>query len=95
VIDYDHAIKLRDQLAAFTAPGTVFTFVKDLTFLGERWADRRPGIHFVVIGLSESGYTFSAANTSTGRTDDLMAESWVFNAARIVGRLPSVATDRR
>jgi hypothetical protein len=75
----------REQLAAFTTPGTVFTFVEDLTALGARWANRVPGVHFMVIGLSESGYTFSALNTSTGHMDDLMAEAWVFNAARIVG----------
>lgn len=67
-------------------PGTVYTFVKNMTFLDCRWASRTPGTHFVVVGMSESGYTFGSINTRTGRRDDTMAESWVFEAMRIVGR---------
>lgn len=49
--------------------GTVLTFTRDLTFLGPRWSDRAVGTHFVIGGFSESGYTFSALNTRTGRRD--------------------------
>ena len=64
--------------------GTVFTFTKDLTFLGARWANRSMGTHFVVGGISESGCTFSSLNTRTGRRDDMMAEGWVFENMRII-----------
>jgi hypothetical protein len=68
--------------------GTVVMFTRDLTFLGPRWDTRAMGTHFVIGGLSESGYTFSALNTRTGRMDDMMAETWVFEALRVVGRIP-------
>jgi hypothetical protein len=70
--------------AADLTAGTVFTFVKDLTFLNPRWSERSVGTHFVVGGLSESGYTFSSLNTRTGKRDDMMAESWVFEHMRII-----------
>jgi len=69
-------------------PGTVLVFTRDLTFLGPRWTQRTPGTHFVVLGRSESGYTFGALNTRTGRRDDLMAESWVLENMRVIGRIP-------
>jgi hypothetical protein len=69
------------------AAGTVFTFTKDLTFINTRWASRKAGAHFVLGTLSESGYTFSAYNTLTGRWDDMMAESWIFEATRVIGVL--------
>lgn len=74
--------------AADLTPGTVITFTEDLTFLGPRWAQRTPGTHFFVFGLSESGYTFAALNTRTGRPDDIMAEDWVFKALRIIPAMP-------
>lgn len=71
---------------AALAPGTVFTFTRDLSaILGPRWTNRIPGTHFVVTGgLSESGYTFSCFNTRTQRHDDMMAESWVYAMLRII-----------
>jgi hypothetical protein len=72
--------------------GTVFTFTKDLTFINSRWTERTVGTHFVVGGLSESGYTFSAFNTRTGRRDDMMAEGYVFEAMRIIAG-PAAAPD--
>lgn len=64
--------------------GTVFTFTEDLTFISSRWTERTPGTHFVVGGLSESGATFSALNTRTGRWDDLMVDCWAYRAVRII-----------
>lgn len=72
--------------AADLTTGTVFTFTRDMTNLNSRWINRTPGTHFVVGCVSESGYTFSALNTRTGRRDDMMAENWVFAAMRIIGR---------
>jgi hypothetical protein len=70
-------------------PGTVVTFTRDLSATqGPRWAHRIPGTHFVVGSLSESGYTFSAYNTRTGRMDDVMAETWIFDMLRVIGRIP-------
>jgi hypothetical protein len=69
--------------------GTVFVFTEDLTYLTPRWASRRPGVHFIVGGLSDSGYTFSAYNTATGRRDDIMAEPWVFKRTRVIGTIPA------
>lgn len=66
------------------AEGTVFTFTRDLTGLGPRWTNRTVGTHFIVGGLSESGYTFSAYNTRIQRWDHIMAETWIFEAMRII-----------
>lgn len=74
-------------------PGTVVTFTHDHSaILGPRWVDRKLGTHFVIGSLSESGYTFSAFNTRTGRRDDIMAETWIFEILRVVGR-PAAAED--
>ncbi len=70
-------------------PGTVLTFTRDLTFLEGRWSDRRPGIHYVVNGMTASGYMFDVLNTATGRRDALMAEYWVLESMRVVGRVPA------
>lgn len=65
--------------------GTVFTFAEDPGFMGAFMASRRPGVHFIVGRLSESGYTFSAYNTTTQRWEDMMAEGWVFESTRVIG----------
>ncbi len=71
------------------AYGTVVTFTRDLTFMGPRWTERKVGTHFIIGALSESGYTFSAYNTRMGRWDDMMAESWLFEYMRVIGRIPT------
>lgn len=62
----------------------VFTFTRDLTFLGGRWASRVPGVHFVVHGLSSSGWCLDVTNTATGRRDGIMLGS-LEGSVRVVG----------
>lgn len=67
----------------------VFTFTRDLTHLGGQFRNFRPGVHFIVGELSESGYTFSAFDTSRQRWTDFMAEGWVFEETRVIGVIPA------
>lgn len=68
--------------------GTVLMLADDLRFLGPNWAHRAPGTHFIVGGITGSGYMFSALNTMTGRIEHFMAERWVMDSMRVIGRIP-------
>lgn len=70
-------------------PGTVVTFVDDLTFLGPLWTTRIPGAHLIITGYSASGYCLLVHNTYTGRATQLMAEPWLIKHLRVIGRTPA------
>lgn len=73
-------------------PGTVVTFVDDMTFLGPQWTTRGiPGVHLIITGYSDSGFCMLVFNTYTGRPTQLMAEDWVIKHLRVIGRIPAEA----
>jgi hypothetical protein len=71
--------------------GTVFTFTKDMsaTFPGR---NRRPGVHFLYIGVSGSGYCFDAWDTQRQCRETFMNEDWLVRYLRVLGNITTVPT---
>jgi hypothetical protein len=70
--------------SSILTPGTVFTFTADLTRINVRWAKRVMGAHFIVTGLSSSGYCVEVLNTMTGRSDGITIEDWWMRKTRVI-----------
>jgi hypothetical protein len=73
---------------ALMMPGVIYTFTKDLGFLGEFWADRKPGQHFVVTETGPDAQTIGSRNLITGRRSGLMLDDAWLNFVRIMGFMP-------
>lgn len=66
-----------------TQPGAVWTFARDLSFMGEAWRYRRPGTHYTTRELTDSG-VLVADNQATGRTEYLRGEAWLLRDVRVI-----------
>lgn len=82
---------VQDLGPAAVLDGKIFTFIRDLSATLPNHPDYRPGVHFIWLELSASGYCFTAWNTHTQRREVFMNESWLVALIRVIG--PSATTE--
>ncbi len=79
-----------ELLKALVTPGTIYTFVRDVSFLGPFYADRKPGQHFMVTRVGPTALAIGSVNLATGRPSGLMLDQWdICSLVRVIGFAPA------